>query len=207
MRQPLNNLASLRHKVSMDLSDKEIVKEVVEACAKGDEMVQQKLFKHLYSAMMRICYRYANRPDDAKDLLQDGFIKVFNKIGSFNNKGSLEGWIRRIMVNNAIDYHRKNKNKFAMSETLLEASQIPDEQEQDSIFEDLTSKDLLDCVQQLSPVYRAVFNLYVLDDYSHAEIAEELGISEGTSKSNLSKAKKNLQQLIKQLIKDVKEQA
>lgn len=207
MRQPLDNLASLRHKVSMDLADKEIVKEVVEACAKGDDKVQKALFKQLYSDMMRVCYRYASRPEDAKDLLQDGFIKVFNKIGGFNNKGSLEGWIRRIMVNNAIDYHRKNKNKYAMSETLLEAGQIPDEQEQDGIFEEISSEDLMNCVQQLSPVYRTVFNLYVLDDYTHAEIAEELEISEGTSKSNLSKAKRNLQQMIKQLIKDVKEQA
>lgn len=201
----MNNLASSLHKVSMDLSDKDVVRELVEACAKGEEKYQKALFKQLYGEMMNVCYRYASRPEDAKDLLQEGFIKVFEKIGSFNFKGSLEGWIRRIMVNNAIDYYRKQKNKFAMSETLIEASQIPEVKDDDAgIFEDITAKDMLNCVQQLSPVYRAVFNLYVLDDYTHAEIAEELGISIGTSKSNLSKAKRNLKLMIKEKIKNAK---
>ena len=158
----------------------------------------------MYSKMMVICYRYANRPEDAKDLFQEGFIKVFNKIERFNFNGSLEGWIRRIMVNNAIDYYRKNKNKYAISETLVEAEQIPSEDIGESIFEDVSAKQLLDFVQQLSPVYRTVFSLYVLDDYTHAEIAEELGISEGTSKSNLSKAKKNLKKMVLDHLKSTK---
>lgn len=188
----------------MNLSDKAEVKRIVEACSKGDEGCQEALFKHLYGKMMHICYRYANRPEDAKDLLQDGFIKVFEKIGSFNFKGSLEGWIRRIMVNNAIDYYRKEKKKFAISETHIDESQIADEDSGEGYFDKISAKDMLDCVQQLSPVYRAVFNMYVLDDYSHAEISEELGISIGTSKSNLSKAKHNLRIMIKEKIKNAK---
>lgn len=180
----------------MDLANQAEVRTIVEECARGNSHYQQQLYKQLYSKMMTICYRYANRPEDAKDLFQDGFLKVFSKIEHFNFNGSLEGWIRRIMVNNAIDYYRKNKNKYAISETLLEAEQIPEEQEGEDVFESISANELLGFVQQLSPVYRTVFNLYVLDDYSHAEIAVELDISEGTSKSNLSKAKRNLKKMV-----------
>jgi len=200
----LNNLASSIHKVSMDLSDKDVVKKLVDACAEGDEKYQRALFKQLYGKMMHICYRYANRPEDAKDLLQDGFIKVFDRIESFNFKGSFEGWVRRIMVNTAIDYYRKGKNKFAISETLVDASQIADEEDDENVFEAISAQDMLDCVQQLSPAYKAVFNLYVMDDYTHAEIAEKLEISIGTSKSNLSKAKRNLKLMITEKIKNAK---
>ena len=188
----------------MDLSNQTEVKKIVEGCAEGNREIQQALYKHMYSKMMSVCYRYANRPDDAKDLFQDGFMKVFKKIEKFNFNGSLEGWIRRIMVNNAIDYYRKNKKNYAFSESLVEASKIPVEEVNEGIFEGISSNQLLDLVQQLSPVYRTVFSLYVLDDYTHAEIAEELEISEGTSKSNLSKAKRNLKKMVLELIKNEK---
>ncbi|KAA3649631.1 MAG: sigma-70 family RNA polymerase sigma factor [Bacteroidetes bacterium] len=188
----------------MNLSDQEVVRKVVEGCSKGDAKYQQELYKQLYSPMLTVCYRYTESAEDAKDLFQDGFIKVFEKIGKFNFKGSLEGWIRRIMVNNAIDHYRKHKKRFVMSETLIQIERIADEEIEENIFDELTAKDLLAFVQQLSPVYRTVFNLYVLDGYSHAEISEELGISEGTSKSNLSKAKKNLKYMILQNIKNEK---
>ena len=185
----------------MDLSDEKDVRELVKGCAEGRRNYQQLLYRSMYGKMMAVCYRYAGRPGDAKDLFQEGFIKVFNKIEKFDFKGSLEGWVRRIMVNNAIDYYRKNKNKFAISETLVNAENIPDKETDEGIFEGITSAELLELVQELTPVYRTVFNLFVLDDYSHAEIAEELGVSEGTSKSNLSKAKKNLKKLILEKIK------
>ena len=180
----------------MDLSNQADVREIVEGCVERNSKYQQLLYKQLYSKMMVVCHRYANRPDDAKDLFQEGFIKVFEKIERFNFKGSLEGWVRRIMVNNAIDYYRKNKNKYAMSETLVEAERIPSEDENQGIFDNLNARQLLELVQQLSPVYQTVFSMYVLDDYSHAEIAQELNISEGTSKSNLSKAKRNLKAMV-----------
>ena len=185
----------------MDLSEEKDVRELVKGCAEGRRSYQQLLYKSMYGKMMAVCYRYAGRPSDAKDLFQEGFIKVFNKIEKFDFKGSLEGWIRRIMVNNAIDYYRKNKNKFAISETLVNAESIPDNESDEGIFEGITSAELLELVQELTPVYRTVFNLFVLDDYSHAEIADELGVSEGTSKSNLSKAKKNLKRLILEKVK------
>jgi len=180
----------------MNFSDKEQVEELVKGCVSGDSKYQKLLYKELYGKMMAICYRYARRPDDAKDLFQEGFIKVYEKIDKFNFKGSLEGWVRRIMVNNAIDYYRKNKNKFAISETSIEDTDIAEDELGENIFEGINAKQLLGFVQKLSPVYQAVFNMYVMDDYSHGEIAEELGISEGTSKSNLSKAKRNLKNMI-----------
>jgi RNA polymerase sigma-70 factor (ECF subfamily) len=180
----------------MDLSNKKLVERLVKACARRDRSAQQQLYQKLYSPMMGVCFRYARNKEEAKDLLQDGFIKVFDKIERFNFKGSLEGWVRRIMVNHAIDHYRKNKNKFSMSETLVEAENIPEHEEGENWAKEVQAKTLLAFVQKLSPVYRTVFNLYVLDDYSHAEIAEELGISEGTSKSNLAKAKQNLRNMI-----------
>lgn len=184
----------------MDLSDRDTVKKIVEACANGDREYQKQLYKAMYSPMMGVCYRYASRREEAKDLFQEGFIKVFDKIGDFNFKGSLQGWIRRIMVNHAIDHYRKNKNKFSMSESMLEAERIADKDTEESYLEGITADELLEMVQDLSPVYNAVFNMFVLDDYTHAEIAEELGISEGTSKSNLAKAKRNLKTMVLQKI-------
>lgn len=186
----------------MDLTDKEEVRKVVKGCSEGDEKYQQMLYKQMYSKMMAVCYRYSDRPEDAQDLFQEGFIKVFNKIEKFNFKGSLEGWIRRIMVNHSIDHYRKNKNKFAMSETLIAAEQIPSEEIEEGVFDELEANNLLLLVQKLSPVYRTVFSLYILDGYSHNDISEELGISVGTSKSNLSKAKRNLKELVLQYLKN-----
>ncbi|MBD99263.1 MAG: RNA polymerase subunit sigma-70 [Verrucomicrobia bacterium] len=188
----------------MDFSDKEQVEELVEGCISRNTKYQKLLYKHMYGKMMAICYRYARRPEDAHDLFQEGFIKVFEKIERFNFNGSLEGWVRRIMVNNAIDHYRKNKNKFAISETSIEETDIADENEGENMFEGVGVKQLLQYVQELSPVYRTVFSLYVMDDYSHAEIADELGISEGTSKSNLSKAKKNLKKMILEQLRNEK---
>lgn len=188
----------------MNLKDPTEVKRVVEACAKGDREVQGAVYKLLYSSLLKVCYRYTDRPEDAKDLFQEGFLKIFDKIETFNFKGSLEGWIKRIMVNHCIDYYRKNKNKYAMSETLVNASEIADEEDIEQINA-VNGKEILALIQKLSPMYRIVFSMYVLDGFTHAEIAEELKISEGTSKSNLSKAKGNLKKMILEMKRDEQE--
>lgn len=185
----------------MDFSDQNEVRRVVEGCVKGDHNCQKLLYKSLYSKMMGVCYRYCNRSADAKDLFQEGFIKVFEKIEKYNFKGSLEGWVRRIMVNNALDYYRKEKNKFAFSESSIEDDTIREEELDEGIFQVLSAEELLEMVQQLSPGYRAVFNLFVMEDYTHVEIAEILEISEGTSKSNLAKAKIKLKQMVLKSLK------
>ena len=182
----------------MDLSDKNEVRQLVKACIEGNRSYQKMLYELMYSKMMAVCYRYCNRRDEAEDIFQEGFIKVFEKLKKYNFKGSLEGWIRRIMVNHAIDHYRKNKKKFAFSESMVEAGQIPDNEIDENIYEDLSSREILNMVQKLSDSYRMIFNMYVLDGYTHKEIADELGISEGTSKSNLSKAKVNLRMMVRE---------
>ena len=179
----------------MDLTDQEILNEVVRKCAKGDRKAQHLLYKHFYSKMMGVCYRYSNDPEDAKDLLHDGFVKVFNNLKKYNFQGSLEGWIRRIMVNTAIDHYRKSKNMFLVEENdnVLEETNVESE---DSIYSEFGVKEIMAAIQTLSPAYKTVFNLYVIEGFSHKEIAEELSISVGTSKSNLAKAKQKLRDLI-----------
>ena len=146
--------------------------------------------------MYGVCLRYAGSAEEAEDVLQEGFIKVFNKIGSFRGDGSFEGWIRRIFVNTAIEYYRKKiylQPITEYEEDTLEGKYL-------SVLDKLEEKDIIQLVQQLSPGYRTVFNMYVIEGYSHKQIAEALGISEGTSKSQLSRAKQILQDMVKQFI-------
>jgi len=152
--------------------------------------------------MLAICLRYTKNTDQAKDILQDGFIKVFKNIEGFNKAGSFEGWIRRIMVNTAIDYFRKTKNSYVLlgEERSIEDFRDPDAEDNlaDSQAEESKFKaaDIVNALQKLTPAYRTVFNLYVFEDMTHKEIAEKLGISIGTSKSNYAKAKHNLKNLL-----------
>lgn len=146
--------------------------------------------------MMAVCMRYSRDQDTAQDVCQVGFIKVFEKLDRYSFDGSFEGWMRRIMVNTAIDYIRKSKKELTIIE---DDSRIEDdsiEEESDSQFVGLEVADVVDAVQKLSPAYRTVFNLYVMENYAHKEVAEIMGISEGTSKSNLAKAKRNLRTLL-----------
>ena len=140
--------------------------------------------------------RYATDDDEALDIFQEAFIKVFNNLVRYGNKGSFEGWIRRIMVNTAIDHIRKNKKLREMVEINEEITADEIEEEAEDLLDKVSFDDLLGCVQDLSPAYRSVFNMYVVDGFSHKDIAQELGISEGTSKSNLAKAKMNIKKLL-----------
>lgn len=185
----------------MNPSDKKEIKKVVKDCIKGKRSAQQKFYQHFYSKMMGVCYRYTNNPEDAKDLLHDGFMKVFDNLHKFNFKGSLEGWVRRIMVNCCIDHYRSRKNIFAKDEEVMKNEVVEPAEEEIDQLRSLKIGELLECVQELSPAYQAVFNMYVLDGMSHKEIAAALDISEGTSKSNLAKAKMNLR---KKLSKELK---
>jgi RNA polymerase sigma-70 factor (ECF subfamily) len=158
--------------------------------------MQQALYQRFASKMYGVCLRYAGSAEEAEDVLQEGFIKVFNKIGSFRGDGSFEGWIRRIFVNTAIEYYRKKiylQPITEYEEDTLEGKYL-------SVLDKLEEKDIIQLVQQLSPGYRTVFNMYVIEGYSHKQIAEALGISEGTSKSQLSRAKQILQDMVKQFI-------
>ena len=181
------------------MENREKFREIVEGCIANNRKCQEQLFKLFYGKMLSVCIRYIPDRDSAQEVLQEGFIKVFDKIGAFDHKGSLEGWIRRIVVNTAIDHIRKSKkDPFRTDQDddfKLGASDPMVEMEELQLLE-LKAELAMKAIQQLSPAYRTVFSLYVLEDYSHKEIAEKLGISEGTSKSNLAKAKMNLQRIL-----------
>lgn len=177
---------------------------LIQGCIDGDRKCQQKLYETFYGKMMVVCLRYAKDHDEALDVFQEAFIKVFKNLSRYGNNGSFEGWIRRIMVNTAIDHIRKNKKLKEMVEINEEITSLgEDEDQEDDLLDKISFQDLLNCVQDLSPAYRSVFNMYVVDGFSHKEIAKELGISEGTSKSNLAKAKMNLKKLMLERHKDI----
>jgi len=145
--------------------------------------------------------RYAGNYDDAQDILQDGFLKVFEKIDQFGFKGAFEGWIRKIMVNTALERFRTNYQVININDNLKEV----DREISGDFTSDIDARELIRFVQELSPRYRIVFNLYAIEGYSHKEIAEMLGITEGTSKSNLSRARDILQERVNRFyLKSVK---
>lgn len=188
------------------MEKKDRLKEIVEGCLKGERRSQEALFKQFYGKMFAVCLRYISDRDTAQEVLQEGFIKVFDKLEHFDFKGSFDGWIRRIIANTAIDTIRKNKRNPFLSEKDTDFKQdAVDEMVEKEQFDTISLKAevALEAVSKLSPAYRAVFNLYVMEDYSHKEIADILGINEGTSKSNLAKAKMNLQRILKEKYKHI----
>lgn len=175
--------------------------DLIEGCLKGDRTMQRELYERFAPKMYGVCLRYAGNAEEAEDILQEGFIKVYNKVGSFRREGSFEGWIRRIFVNTAIEHYRKKIYLQPIGdyeENSIEGQYL-------SVLDHLAEKDIIQLVQQLSPGYRTVFNMYVIEGYTHRQIAEELGISEGTSKSQLSRAKQILQELVKKFIEQRKQ--
>lgn len=165
---------------------------LISDCLNGKSQAQEQLY-HLYSKkMFGVCLRYAHCHEKASDILQDGFIKVFRSLKSFSGKGSFEGWIRRIITNTAIDHCRKANKMYVISEY---DQSIPDENSND-ILAQMGAEDIINLLQTLSVGYRTVFNMFVIEGYSHKEIAEKLEINEGTSKSQLARAKKQLKNLI-----------
>ena len=182
------------------MENKQELKIIVEGCVNKKRKYQKKLFELFYGKMMGVCLRYAKNSDEAKDMVQNGFIKVFAKLEVYNFTGSLEGWIRRIMVNTAIDQIRKNKkDPFSIDDDArfknLEEV-IPFDVEETQKETKIKAEQAIKAISELSPAYKTVFNLYVMEGYSHKEIAEYLNISEGTSKSNLAKAKQKLRKLL-----------
>ena len=160
----------------------------------NDRRMQEQLYNRFAAKMYGVCLRYAGNADDAQDILQDGFVKVFRKLDSFRREGSFEGWIRRIFVNTAIEHFRRKS--YLQPVTEREENTI--ESKTLSALDGMSEKDILKLVQELSPGYRTVFNLYVVEGYTHKEIAAMLDITEGTSKSQLSRAKVILQDMIRQ---------
>jgi len=166
--------------------------DLIRACIRKDRAAQRVLYEEHYGKMMGVCLRYSNNSEDALDILHEGFIKVFKNLAKYEPGTSLTAWIRRIMVNTAIDYYRKNIRR--RTEDLEQAYHVSSG-DPDAVSE-MTKEEILESVQELSPAYRAVFNLYVIDGYSHKEIGEILGITESTSRSNLVKARTKLKKAL-----------
>ena len=179
----------------------EHTKELIQNCINGDRYSQNKLYEHHAPKMFAVCMRYSKSKEEAEDILQDGFVQVFKSLHNFKFAGSFEGWIRKIMVYTAVaNYRAKSKMHVVMNiEEMENIAMINNE----DIIAQLGKKELLNMVQSLSPMYRMVFNLYVFDGFKHREIAKELGISEGTSKSNLFDAKVILQRAVANSLKIV----
>jgi RNA polymerase sigma-70 factor (ECF subfamily) len=170
--------------------------DLINGCLAGNRRMEEELYNRFSPRMYAVCLRYAGNSEEAQDILQDGFIKVYKKLDSFRGEGSFEGWVRRIFVNTAIEHFRRKRYLTPVTEK--EENTI--DGKYTSALDDLAAKDIMALVQALSPGYRTVFNMYVVEGYSHKEIADLLGISEGTSKSQLSRAKVILQDMVKNFI-------
>ncbi len=169
--------------------------ELARRCQHEDRSAQEVLYARYARRMFAVCLRYARHRAEAEDLLQEGFIRVFDKLHAFRLEGSLEGWIRRIMVHSCINHLRKR----SVRNEVLGTDQVPERSESPLAPGNLGQEELMALVQQLPDGYRMVFNLFAIEGYEHAEIAEMLGCNEGTSRSQLSKARRMLQQKIEEL--------
>lgn len=171
----------------------------IRECVLNNRESQKKIYSSFYGYAMSICHRYANHEEDAIEILNDGFLKVFIEIYRFKPAyadavSSFKGWLRKIMIYTAIDHFRKNRRHQAITELNETYMHVPDAQE--DAVDKISYEEILSAIRQLTPGYRTVLNLFIIEGFSHEEIAKELEISVGTSKSNLAKARKQLQKIL-----------
>jgi len=177
------------------ISDEE---QLIAGCKEGKPRAQKKLFEQYASVMLSVCVRYVPDRETARDILQDGFIKIYSKINTYSGEGSFAGWIRRIFVTTALEYLRQN-DALRQSASIEEYyNTIVDEKE--TVLDKISADDLMDCISKLPNGYRTIFNLYAIEGYSHSEIAEMIGISESTSRSQYMRARNILQKNVQLLI-------
>jgi RNA polymerase sigma-70 factor (ECF subfamily) len=176
---------------------------IVEGCKAGKHRAYSMMYRKYSAIMLGLCLRYCKDLQEAEDILQEGFIKVFNNINKFREEGSFEGWIKRIMINCAIDHYQKNlkhafhENLDDMNEKIAEPEEMPGKYQELGIEKD----ELMAMIQELPDGYRIVFNMYAIEGFSHRDIAEILGISENTSKTQLMKARKALRTKLEKIIR------
>lgn len=171
---------------------------LIAGCRKGDAKSQHNLYMQFSAAMYGLCLQYASSEEDAKDILQDGFVKVFKKIGQVKEAKALPGWIRRVMINTALEKYRSQVHLKSINED----PGISEREVIDDTLSALEAESIIGLVRSLTPQYRMVFSLFAIEGYNHKEIAEMLNISEGTSKSNLSRARSILQEKVKNMYKE-----
>lgn len=180
------------------LSAKEL-NDHIYGCANNSRQSQKIIYSSFYGYAMAICDRYTNNPEDAVEILNDGFLKIFREIANFKPAyedvtSSFKGWLRKIMIYTAIDHFRKNQKHKIVGELESVVYQLPTWTE--DAIEKISHEEIIRSVQLLTPAYRAVLNLFIIEGFSHEEIAEQLDISVGTSKSNLAKARRQLQKIL-----------
>jgi len=201
LTQQICNIAS--NIIVRPLAD--LFSDIIRRCKQGDRKAQESVYNLLASKMFAVCLRYCADYEEARDVLHDGFMTVFTKIGQFHNEGSFEGWARRIFVNHAIEQYR-NSAKLTVVTGVDDNDRhfaAPEDEEDEWGAYHLTEAELLAMVDELPPQYKVVFNLYVIDGLSHRDIAEKLGISEGTSRSNLLRARSILQKQVNDKVESV----
>jgi RNA polymerase sigma factor (sigma-70 family) len=177
------------------VSDETLVRE----CIAGNRQYQEMFYKKFCWKMMGVCMRYSKNKEEAEDFLQEGFVKVFTHLHTFKAKGSLEGWIRRIVVNTILDGMRKKSLMFKV----VDIEEAGNEVRADDLLSEISVQDLVAMIQELAPGYRTVFNLFAVEGYTHKEIGTRLGISEGTSKSQFAMARKILREKIDEQFNDI----
>ena len=175
------------------------VQEWVRACREGSSRAQRKLFKHFYSMVMSICMRYAGSTDEAADMLNEGFLKVFSNLDKYENTGSFEAWLKRVVSHVALDYRRKYSQRVDLVEIDgLQEVQVADFSVNDAVSK-MSSQELVGLIQLLPPMTRTVFNLFVFEGYSHKEISRQLEITENTSAWHVNSARAKLKEAIRKL--------
>jgi RNA polymerase sigma factor (sigma-70 family) len=177
----------------------------IEGCKHNKRIYQNKIYVAFYDYAMSICFKYGNDKDDAVEIINDGFLKIFKEIYKYKPLSEdiafgFTSWLRRIMINTAIDHYRKNKNNAILKDLNEEQEYLTAKEEQDMLSR-LSYNELIKIVHELSPAYRMVFNLYAIEGMTHKEVGKHLNITEGTSKSNFAKARAFLQNKLLQQIK------
>lgn len=172
--------------------------ELVEGCVRNDRRIQEAFYRRFFPEMLRMCMRYTRDEDTAIEIVNNGFLRVFKKLHTFAFKGSLEGWVRRLVYHSMADYFRDNA-RYLHFLVLEERDEIVPERGNDIFYEE----EILKAIGTLPPVSQQVFRLYAIEGYSHAEIAENLGMSEGTSKWHLSTARQKLREMLDALEKEI----
>lgn len=188
-----NYISSLGHMWKTRYNEQELIT----AVRRGEAKAQRELYERFAPTMFAVCSRYAPDSDTAKDLLQDGFVKVFTKIDSYAGTGSFEGWMRRVFVTTCLEFLRqKSALKFASS---IDDQEVQVAGKDVSVVDQLSADELMKLINSLSDGYRTVFNMYAIEGYSHAEIAQELGVSEVTSRTQFMRARNILQGMIQKI--------
>jgi len=170
------------------------IKNIINGCLKGYRRDQELLYRRYAAKLYAVCLQYAGNDEEARDILQEGFIKIFENLVHYKHEGSFEGWIRRIIVNTALEKYRSKHNLYRIDD--IDGMPEPDADPDNEDYSGLEAGDLLGIIRELPPKYRMVFNLFAIEGYSHKEISRMINISEGTSKSNLSRARIILQRKV-----------